>query len=133
VDENNQLYVNDKPMVQERGPTYAGPKQDLWNYAVLPRTLSNWAPNATSSCLPTAASKPASGWCPRALFLHGRQSQQQQDSRWLDDIDAPGFVPAQNLVVKRCEFGLILILVTGLSGDGSGMRFNERSYEEAET
>src|SRR6202162_4379889 len=36
VDENNQLYVNDKPMPQERGAVYAGPKQDMLNYADAP-------------------------------------------------------------------------------------------------
>src|ERR1700730_6267881 len=36
VDENNQLYVNDKPMPQTRGPIYMGPKQDLWNYTGVP-------------------------------------------------------------------------------------------------
>ena len=27
------VYVNDKPMPEERGPAYTGPKQDIWNYA----------------------------------------------------------------------------------------------------
>src|ERR1700688_4879706 len=33
VDAANQLYVNDVPMPQQQGPTYTGPKQDMWNYA----------------------------------------------------------------------------------------------------
>ena len=36
VDEKNQLYVNDKPVPQEPGPTYMGPKQDLYNYEGAP-------------------------------------------------------------------------------------------------
>src|SRR3984893_4384765 len=36
VDENNQLFVNDKPMPQTRCPIYSGPKQDLWNYTGVP-------------------------------------------------------------------------------------------------
>jgi signal peptidase I len=39
MDENNQLYVNDKPMSQERGPVYTGPKQDLWNYVGAPTAV----------------------------------------------------------------------------------------------
>src|ERR1700736_221626 len=33
VDSANQLYVNDVPMPQQPGLTYAVPKQDMWNYA----------------------------------------------------------------------------------------------------
>src|SRR6202162_2548320 len=36
VDEKNQLYVNDVLMKQQPGPIYAGPKQDMLNYADAP-------------------------------------------------------------------------------------------------
>src|ERR1700682_3883010 len=36
VDENDQLYINDVPMPETRGPNYTGPKQDLWNYTGVP-------------------------------------------------------------------------------------------------
>src|SRR6266404_3036387 len=36
VDSANQLYVNNVPIPQQPGPTYTGPKQNMWNYAGVP-------------------------------------------------------------------------------------------------
>ncbi len=79
VDENNQLYVNDKPMPQERGPVYAGPKQDMSNYAGAPTAFEQLGDKRHLIMFAHGGVK-AGEWVvpPEALFLHGRQPQQQQ-------------------------------------------------------
>jgi signal peptidase I len=64
VDENNQLFVNDKPMPQERGPIYSGPKQDLGNYA--------GASTPPHHVRQRRRQNGRVGGAPQALFLHGR-------------------------------------------------------------
>src|SRR5271168_470520 len=39
VDENNQVYINGKPVPQARGPVYTGPKQNMVNYADAPTAV----------------------------------------------------------------------------------------------
>ena len=109
VDENNQLYVNDKPMPQSSGPTYTGPKQDLWNYTGVPTAFEQLDAKRHRIMFANGSVK-AGEWVVPAgnYFFMGDNRNNSKDSRWLDEPDAPGFVPAQNLVGKAVRIWLNL-------------------------
>src|SRR5271169_5822487 len=96
-----------------------------------PPTTSSSEPCGTRSCLRRAGSRPANGWCPPAII-----------SSW-ETIGITARTAAGRTIrmhrasyrcriwsVRRSEFGLILILVTDLSGNGSAMRFNRAANRE---
>ena len=67
----------------------------------------------------------------RALFLHGRQPQQQQGQPLARRAGRPGLRSGRRIWSgKRCESGLISILVTDLSGGESELRFNKGLKQE---
>ncbi|MGO9229204.1 MAG: signal peptidase I [Bryobacteraceae bacterium] len=109
VDENNQLYVNGVLMPQQPGPTYSGPKQNMWNYAGVPTAHEQLG--AVRHRIMFAKGGVTTGeWVVPAghYFFMGDNRNNSKDSRWQDDPDAPGFVPAQNLVGKAVRIWLNL-------------------------
>ncbi len=109
VTENNQLYVNDQPMPQQPGPPYRGPKQDVWNYVDAPTAFEQLDTKRHEIMFSQGSAKTGEWVVPAGhYFFMGDNRNNSKDSRFQDEIDAPGFVPAENLVGKAVRIWLNL-------------------------
>jgi len=109
VDEKNQLFVNDKLMVQTPGPPYTGPKQNLWNYADAPTATEQLDTKRHLIMFANGTVKEGE-WVvpPKHYFFMGDNRNNSKDSRYLDEPDAPGYVPEENLVGRAVRIWLNL-------------------------
>jgi signal peptidase I len=109
VDEKNQLFVNGILQPQQQGPTYSGPKQNQWNYTGVPTAFEQLDKKRHLIMFANGSVKEGEWVVPaKHYFFMGDNRNNSKDSRYLDEPDAPGYVPEANLVGKAVRIWLNL-------------------------
>jgi signal peptidase I len=109
VDEKNQVYINGVLQPQTPGPVYTGPKQNAWNYVGVPTAWEQLGAKRHRIMFARPGGKSGEWVVPAGhYFFMGDNRNNSKDSRWTDESDAPGFVPAENLVGKAVRIWLNL-------------------------
>jgi signal peptidase I len=109
VDEKNLVYINGVLQPQTPGPVYSGPKQNAWNYVGVPTAWEQLGAKRHRIMFARPGGKSGEWVVPAGhYFFMGDNRNNSKDSRWTDESDAPGFVPAENLVGKAVRIWLNL-------------------------
>jgi signal peptidase I len=91
------------------GPSYTGPKQDSWNYAGVPTATEQLGAKRHLIMFANGGVRTGEWTVPAGkYFFMGDNRNNSKDSRWIDEPDAPGYVPAENLVGKAVRIWLNL-------------------------
>jgi signal peptidase I len=109
VDDKNDLYVNDQLMPQVPGPAYRGPKQDTYIYTGAPTATETLGARVHQLMFSKGEARSGEWVVPAGhYFFMGDNRNNSKDSRFDNESDAPGFVPAENLVGKAVRIWLNL-------------------------
>jgi signal peptidase I len=107
VDDKDRLYVNGELMAQEPAPKYVGPKME--HYSEFDTAFEQLGARRHRIMVAKDSAKVGEWVVPAGhYFFMGDNRDNSKDSRFQGELDAPGFVPAENLVGKAVRIWLNL-------------------------